>query len=582
MSSPKTRCAIYTRKSTDEGLDQEFNSLDAQYEACAAYIASQKHEGWKLVNKRPSGRANELSAKACQNMYADGGISGGTMERDGLRALLADIDAGHIDMIVVYKIDRLTRSLSDFSKIVDRLDARGASFVSVTQSFNTATSMGRLTLNMLLSFAQFEREVTAERIRDKIAASKAKGLWMGGTVPLGYDPNPNKNIRGLIVNSIEAKSVKRIFELYDKLGNLAKTKDACATEGIRSKYRPQYQSRLQGGSLMTNGQIHHILTNPLYIGKIRHKDKTYDGQHEAIIEEVLWYRVQAKLQSASARKRGQSKDQHQQTAPLSGKLFDETGDHLTPTHTKKRVARRANDGERQSSQNQDRIIRYYISNRLIKTKDPTGWRLPAKTIETSITETIRNALGEYEPVLSDTHSITDYQSVKGKMNDLANAKPDLILDLVTRIDLERHQLTIALDIEKIANQTALEPETFRALSPITKPLAIRKRGVEQKLLIGEVKPERDVTLIQNIARASAWIEQIKSGTSISELASIEKKSISYITNRIKLAFLSPKIKTMILEQNQKPHWSTQYFLTQNIPINWRDQDSLFFQDNLTQ
>ena len=212
MNKPKIRCAIYTRKSSDEGLEQEFNSLDAQYESCAAYIASQKHEGWTLVKKR----------------YDDGGVSGGTLERAGLRALLADIDAGLIDMIIVYKIDRLTRSLGDFSKIVDRLDAANASFVSVTQSFNTATSMGRLTLNMLLSFAQFEREVTAERIRDKIAASKAKGLWMGGTVPLGYAPNPDKNIRGLIVNPPNAQRVKRLFALYDTLGCLSKVERAMA------------------------------------------------------------------------------------------------------------------------------------------------------------------------------------------------------------------------------------------------------------------------------------------------------------------------------------------------------------------
>ncbi len=555
----KIRCAIYTRKSSDEGLDQEFNSLDAQYEACAAYIASQKHEGWRLVSKR----------------YDDGGISGGTMERDGLKALLADIDAGLIDMIVVYKIDRLTRSLSDFSKIVDRLDAKSASFVSVTQSFNTATSMGRLTLNMLLSFAQFEREVTAERIRDKIAASKSRGLWMGGTVPLGYDPNPDKTIRGLVVNFTEAKSVKRIFELYNKLGNLTKTKDACAAEGIRSKYRPQYQSRLKGGSVMTNGQIHHILINPLYIGKIRHKDKTYDGQHEAIIEDVLWNRVQEKLQSAAARKRGQSKDQHQQTAPLTGKLFDETGDHLTPTHTKKRALRRANHGERESSQDQGRIVRYYISNRLIKSKDPTGWRLPAKTIETAVVETIRVALREHDLKISEDISISDYQSVKGKLNDLANAKPEFLNDLISSIDLEKHQVTIALDIEKIADPTQLNSDMLDGLALVTKPLAIKKRGVEQKLVIGEMKPELDKTLIQNLARAHLWADQIRAGKGISEIALAEQKSLSYITNRIKLAFLSPKIKTMILEQNQKPNWSTQYFLTQNIPMDWQEQENLF-------
>ena len=279
MVKPKTRCAIYTRKSSDEGLEQEFNSLDAQYEACSAYIASQKHEGWKLLNKH----------------YDDGGISGGTLERAGLKALIADIDAGLIDMIVIYKIDRLTRSLSDFSKIVDRLEAGNASFVSVTQSFNTSTSMGRLTLNMLLSFAQFEREVTAERIRDKIAASKAKGLWMGGTVPLGYDPNPDKTIRGLIVNEDEATDIQTIFDLYDKHGNMRCVRDDVETMGLRSKRRSYSTGKRMGGSIMSKGQIHHILRNPIYVGKIRHKEKVYDGQHKAIIISDLWDRVQVKL-----------------------------------------------------------------------------------------------------------------------------------------------------------------------------------------------------------------------------------------------------------------------------------------------
>lgn len=551
MSNLNIRCAIYTRKSSDEGLDQAFNSLDAQFEACAAYVKSQKHEGWKLVRKR----------------YDDGGISGGTMDRPGLLALLEDINAGLVDMIVVYKIDRLTRSLSDFSKIVDRLDANGASFVSVTQSFNTATSMGRLTLNMLLSFAQFEREVTAERIRDKIAASKAKGLWMGGTVPLGYDPHPNKNVRGLVVNKSEAEDVRQLFAFYVEEGNLREVASLCQKANIRSKRRPQYEGRLRGGSLMTTGQIHHILTNPLYIGKIRHKDKIYDGRHEAIIDLELWERVQTKLQAASARKRGQDREGYRKRAPLTGKLYDETGDRLTPTHTIKK------------NTHGERIIRYYVSNRLIKAKDPSAWRLPANTIESAITDAIQNALGTYEPILSDNHSIADYQSIKDKLKLLVNAKSTRLLDLVSRIDLEKHRVTITLDIDKIASQTALDPETINPLNPITQPLAIRKRGIEQKLIIGTMKPELDVTLIQNIAQASSWLEEIKCGMSVSELANKEQKSLSYITNRLKLAILSPMIKTIILDQNQKPHWSTQYFMSQNIPLDWQEQKKLFLSDN---
>ena len=251
----KIRCAIYTRKSTEEGLDQDFNSLDAQHEACAAYVASQRHEGWRLLPER----------------YDDGGISGGTMDRPGLRRLLADIDAGRVGMVVVYKIDRLTRSLADFARLVERFDRAGCSFVSVTQAFNTSTSMGRLTLNVLLSFAQFEREVTAERIRDKIAASKRKGLWMGGLAPLGYDPHPDPKVRGLVVNETEAGAVRRIFALYERHGCLRTVADEAARLGIRSKRRVFASGKTRGGGRLSRGQVHFLLTNPVYRGRIRHR-----------------------------------------------------------------------------------------------------------------------------------------------------------------------------------------------------------------------------------------------------------------------------------------------------------------------
>lgn len=288
MTKPTTRCAIYTRKSSDEGLDQDFNSLDAQHEACAAYIASQRHEGWKMLPAR----------------YDDGGISGGTLERPALQRLLEEIDSGRIDMVVVYKIDRLTRSLADFARLVDRLEAAGCSFVSVTQAFNTPSSMGRLTLNVLLSFAQFEREVTAERIRDKIAASKKKGLWMGGLAPIGYAPHPDPNRRELVVNEAEADTVRRIFQLYVEQGCLNATARAAEEEGLRSKHRVIANGRERGGEVLSRGQIHKILTNPVYRGLIRHGDKAWPGQHPAIIGEDLWDQVQSMLMAASARRRG--------------------------------------------------------------------------------------------------------------------------------------------------------------------------------------------------------------------------------------------------------------------------------------
>lgn len=246
MTKPQVRCAIYTRKSTEEGLDQGFNSLDAQHEACSAFVASQRHEGWVLARER----------------FDDGGVSGGTLDRPAPQDLLAEIDAGRIHMVIVYKIDRLTRSLADFARLVERFEAAGCSFVSVTQSFNTATSMGRLTLNVLLSFTQFEREVTAERIRDKIAASKQKGLWMGGVPPLGYDPPTDPRIRVLRVNLDEAETVRALFDLYHRLNHLGEVEHAAARMGFRSKRHVFRSGREQGGNPLSRGYIHKILTNP--------------------------------------------------------------------------------------------------------------------------------------------------------------------------------------------------------------------------------------------------------------------------------------------------------------------------------
>jgi DNA invertase Pin-like site-specific DNA recombinase len=316
---PAIRAAIYTRKSTEDGLEQEFNSLDAQYEACAAYIASQRHEGWSLVRER----------------FDDGGVSGSTLDRPGLQRLMAEVDAGRISMIVVYKIDRLTRSLADFARLVDRLDAAKASFVSVTQAFNTSTSMGRLTLNVLLSFAQFEREVTAERIRDKIAASKRKGLWMGGTVPLGCRLSGDPGARSLICDQEEAGMVRQVFDLYDELGNIRLVEERAGELGMRTRAQVLPSGLTRGGRPFTRGQIHYLLTNPTYRGLIRHKDKTYTGNHPAIISEDQWERVQKALLTARARpRRGVDTTAGDAGALLLGKHVDETGDRLAPSEIK--------------------------------------------------------------------------------------------------------------------------------------------------------------------------------------------------------------------------------------------------------
>jgi len=358
MLKKPVRCAIYTRKSSDEGLEQDFNSLDAQREACAAYIASQKGEGWKLASGR----------------YDDGGVSGGTLDRPGLKKLLADIDAGKVDLVVVYKVDRLTRSLADFAKLVERFDATGASFVSVTQQFNTATSMGRLTLNVLLSFAQFEREVTAERIRDKIAASKKKGLWMGGLVPLGYDARD----RTLIINEAEAKTVRTLFRLYLELGSVRRVKEEADRLALVSKKRSLGNGESSGGVAFTRGRIHHLLSNPVYVGEIRHKMKTYPGQHPAIVDRATFEGVRARL---DANTRGTNeRATADASSPLAGKFTDETGDRLTPSHAVRRGKRH----------------RYYVSRRLIVRsgeRNTGGWRLPAAALETAVACLITDALG---------------------------------------------------------------------------------------------------------------------------------------------------------------------------------------------
>ena len=344
--TPKVRCAIYTRKSSEEGLDMEFNSLDAQREACAAYILSQKPEGWVAVVDR----------------YDDGGISGGTLERPALKRLIADIEFGKVDVVVVYKIDRLSRSLMDFAKLVEVFERRGVTFVSVTQSFNTTTSMGRLTLNILLSFAQFEREVIGERIRDKVAASRRKGMWMGGYVPLGYRVENRK----LLVNEEEAASVRLIFERFVKLGSIKLLMRELQAANIRSRR----------GYMLDKGALYKLLNNRVYIGEAVHKGEAYPGEHEAIISADLWQRAHA-IMGESPRMRA---NQTRLSGPslLRGLIFSPNGDAMSPSHTRKGV----------------RLYRYYVTQSVLKRGPgtcPVG-RIPAAEIETAVIEQLRGFL----------------------------------------------------------------------------------------------------------------------------------------------------------------------------------------------
>src|SRR5437660_7197413 len=350
------RCAIYTRKSSEEGLEQDFNSLHAERESCDAYIKSQRHDGW-----------TPLPA-----LYDDGGYSGGSTDRPALKRLLADIQSHLIDVVVVYIVDRLTRSLADFAKIVEIFDAAGVSFVSVTQQFNTTTSMGRLTLNVLLSFAQFEREVTGERIRDKIAASKQKGMWMGGNPPLGYDVHE----RRLLLNAQEGGTVRRLFELYLELGRVRRVKQAADRLGLVTKRRVA-KGLAQGGKPFSRGHIYKLLSNPIYIGRIAHKGQLHEGQHEALIDQATWDAVQERLSGNGQHRRNGA--EVREPSLLTGLLFDLAGERLSPSHAVK-------SGKR---------YRYYVSRKLIMeaaSDHGRGWRLPAHDIEQAVIDAVAGAL----------------------------------------------------------------------------------------------------------------------------------------------------------------------------------------------
>lgn len=552
----KIRCAIYTRKSSEDGLDQDFNSLDAQYEACAAYIASQRHEGWTLFAER----------------YDDGGLSGGTLERPALQRLLEEIDAGRIDMVVVYKIDRLTRSLADFSKLVERLEQANCSFVSVTQAFNTSSSMGRLTLNVLLSFAQFEREVTAERIRDKIAASKKKGLWIGGNLPLGYDSHPDPKSRTLVVNEDEAKTVRRLFGLYDELGCLRKVEERATAEGLRSKRVVRADGSMKGNCPLSRGQIYHLLRNPVYLGKIRHKDKIWDGQHVAVIDQGIWDRVQEKMRQVSNRSRARGLSdpcQHSNDpgAWLTGLLQDETGDRLTPTHTTRKGRR----------------LRYYISNRLISGgKDISGWRLPGPTLENAIINVIVRHLQD---------AAAAHQVLAQPEAGSAEAVQTSVADLVTRLQgqggqvgadilvkgrIARGKIDLELNTKTLASALGIAADHLHPdLTHITASFDLRRRGVEAKVIAGDMAPQLDPHLRSMLIRAHGWACDLKAGVQLMEIARRESVPGAFIRTRAQLAFLSPKIQAAILEGTQPPELTLKRLVSVTHPLDWTEQERLF-------
>ena len=433
MAEKLQRCAVYTRKSTEDGLDQAFNSLDAQYEACAAYAMSQRHEGWLLVSER----------------YDDGGYSGGTMQRPAMQRLMADVAAGKVDVILLYKIDRLTRSLADFAKIVEVLDRAGASFVSITQAFNTTTSMGRLTLNMLLSFAQFEREVTGERIRDKIAASKRRGLWMGGPVPLGYDVADRK----LVVNEREAALVRHIYHSYLELGSVIALVDVLGREGHRTKVQQRASGPHRGGCEFRRGTLYHLLTNRIYIGQLVHKGEHFAAEHPRIVPAELWDRVQAQLagnaQGTSRRLRSQ------QPSLLVGLVYDGEGRAMTPNH-----ATKPGPAGKQSKR-----YRYYCT-RPDQLDGSPAWRVSAPDLEQLVCQRVSEMLGD-GPALCRLAGDTSAEVIRAMLEkaDLTAAalrsgpvaeRAQLLAAIVSRIDLGEENIELAIAPDKLGTMLGLE------------------------------------------------------------------------------------------------------------------------------
>jgi DNA invertase Pin-like site-specific DNA recombinase len=534
----EVRCAIYTRKSTEEGLDQEFNSLDAQYEACAAYISSQRHEGWTLIKER----------------YDDGGYSGGNMDRPAFRRLLADVQAGKVDTIVVYKVDRLTRALSDFAKIVEVLDARGASFVSITQAFNTTTSMGRLTLNVLLSFAQFEREVISERVRDKIAASRKKGMWMGGSVPLGYDLKDRK----LVVNEAEAETIRHIMRRYTELRCGRLLLEELREQGIFTKRRPD-----RGGGQFQRGSLFYLLSNRTYLGEVRHRGAFYPGEHERIVDQQLWNDVQATLADSrsSERRRATCKS----PSLLVGLLFDHLGRRMQPSHANKTGRR----------------YRYYVTAADAVTPDAPAARLPAHDVEERVRQRLCSFLSN-KPELRRELMIEEAAELGRVVAHCGNLAASLstaprLTRLVNRIDLTDR--TMLLTINRPALASLINLVCDDDAPPITLAAsAVRVRhGKEVRMLLEEAHPPGDgvsnphlVALLAEAAEAKLLIDS-SAELSITQIAERAGRCRSYLAKLYRVAHLAPDIAEAIISGRQPRHVSTRMLLNARLPLMWSEQ-----------
>jgi site-specific DNA recombinase len=525
------RCAVYTRKSSEHGLEQDFNSLDAQREAAEAYIKSQAHEGWRLVKTR----------------YDDGGISGGTLDRPALQSMLADIQSRKVDVVVVYKVDRLTRSLADFAKLVELFEAHGVSFVAVTQQFNTTTSMGRLTLNVLLSFAQFERELAGERIRDKFAASRRKGMWMGGTVPLGYDVKD----RQLVVNEEEANRVRLIFRQYLALGCVAKLRADLDQRGIRSKQRVLTSGRVIGGCSFSRGALYHLLRNRIYRGEVVHRGTAYPGEHKAIVDEDLWNAVQARLADNRTTRR---KSRVEGGALLSGLIYDDRGNIMSPTYSVRRGNR----------------YRYYISSALLRDRKAsagTRARINADDIERLVVEVLGRELSRPELAAG---SPSPPWSTETRA---------LVRDAVERVVVQGGQAQI---IRKPAAPSASgTPDGDGAAPPVhVVPLPDPRPRARKEIIVPgglNSSPRRlNHALILSIARAKSWIRDLRSRkyADTTEIARQFQLNEAHVRRILRFGYLAPDIVEAIIEGRQ-PRPLTVKRLLQGVPCVWADQRTAF-------
>ncbi len=540
MSERKViRCAIYTRKSTEEGLDQAFNSLHAQREACEAYVKSQVGEGWKVL----------------PTAYDDGGFSGGNIDRPGLVRLLADVDDGLIDIVVVYKVDRLTRSLPDFAKIVERLDGAGASFVSVTQAFNTTTSMGRLTLNVLLSFAQFEREVTGERIRDKIAASKAKGMWMGGRLPLGYDLPTDPLTRALVVNPDEARTVEYIFRTYLELGSVHRLQAHLDAEGIRSKATQSKAGKLMGGVSFSRGALFYLLRNRTYLGEIPHGEKSYPGAHPPIIDVELFDQVQATL--ASHRRARKERPLRSATMPLKGRLFDVDGSPMSPAFTHR----------------QGKVYRYYVSAPLQQGRQVGD-----------VPDAVRRVSARDIDGLLET-------DLRSRLAAPADRPLRELLACVERVDLEAQVVRIRFNRAKTPRSALDDAEQDFAnpgLAIVTLPVRGKLRAGRSWLQTpdgsgGTVRVRRDPSLIKalqqahRVAGAMGW----RADGELENPRAMASPTNAYERRICRLAFLAPDIQKQIIAGRQPRGLTLERLLNEPIAASWVAQREQFgFADRL--